>query len=86
MIANPEVLEGVEGYMGIPAVRDSEGTIWLVPGRGPHYEGTLLMLADKLGMEREEAMEAIISKKVIDLGTAGYLHVATQKFETKCCG
>lgn len=82
MIANPEVLEGVQGYMGIPAILDSEGVIWLVE-RGTHLEASIEMIKAKLGVEKEEAVEAILSEKVIDLGVPGYFHVATKTFEAK---
>lgn len=81
MIANPEVLEGVEGYMGIPAILDSDDVVWLVPGRGSHLEAAILMVGARLGVEKEEAVEAILSERVIDLGVKGYFHVATKTFE-----
>jgi hypothetical protein len=82
MIANPEVLEGVQGYMGIPAILDSDGVVWLVE-RGAHLEASIEMIKAKLGVEKEEAVEAILSEKVIDLGVSGYFHVATKTFEAK---
>jgi hypothetical protein len=83
VIANPEVLEGVQGYMGIPGVLDSEGVVWLVPGRGAHLEASIEMIKVKLGVEREEAIEAILSERVIDLGTPGYFNVGAKTFEAK---
>lgn len=81
MIANPEALEGVEGYMAVSAILDSDGMVWLVPGRGAHLEAAILMVGAKLGVEKEEAVEAILSERVIDLGVKGYFHVATKTFE-----
>ncbi len=75
-------MEGVPGYMGIPAILDSEGVIWLVE-RGAHLEASIEMVKNKLGVDRLEAVEAIMTERVIDLGTPGYFHVATKTFEAK---
>lgn len=80
-VGNPEVLEGVPGYIGVPGVLDSEGVVWLVPGRGAHLEAAIVMIGAKLGVGKEQAIEAILSERVIDLGVRGFYHVATKTFE-----
>jgi hypothetical protein len=82
VIANPEVLEGIQGYMSVSAILDSDGVVWLVE-QGAHLEASIEMIKVKLGVEREEAIEAILSERVIDLGTPGYFNVGAKTFEAK---
>ena len=81
-VGNPEELEGVNGWMKIGAILDSEGVVWVVP-RGAHLEASISMIADRLEVGREEALEAILSERVIDLGVQGYYLVGPRIFEAK---
>ena len=80
-VGNPEWLEGIDGWMRIGAVLDSEGVVWLIPGKGAHLEAAVAMIEAKLGVGREQAIEAILSERVIDLGVKGYFHVGDKTFE-----
>ena len=82
-VGNPKELEGISGYMKIGAILDSEGVVWVV-GRGAHLEASISMVSDKLKVGREEALEAILSEQVIDLGVQGYYLVGSKEFEAKC--
>ena len=68
--------------MKIGAILDSEGVVWVVP-KGAHLEASISMVSDKLGVDKEEALEAILSEKVIDLGVQGYYLVGPEIFEAK---
>jgi hypothetical protein len=81
LIGNPERLEGVEGYMALSAVLDSDGTVWLVPERGTHLEAAIVMVMAKLGVSKPEAIEAIQTGRVPDLGIKGSYHVGSKTFE-----
>ena len=81
-IGNPKALEGVEGYMKMGAILDSDGVVWLVH-RGAHLEASITMIAAKLGVDRKEALEAILSERVIDLGVQGFYHISPDVFEAK---
>lgn len=78
-VGNPEVLEGIEGYLGIPAILDSDGVVWLVE-RGVHMEACVQMVMAKLGVSEPEALEAIQSERFTDLGMKGWYHVAGKEF------
>ncbi len=82
VIGNPKELEGIPGYMQIGAILDSEGVVWVV-GRGAHLEASISMIAARLKVNREEALEAILSERVIDLGVQGYYRVGPKEFEVK---
>ncbi len=81
-IGNPEALEGTEGYMKVGAILDSEGVVWVVD-RGAHLEASITMISAKLEVNREEALEAILSERVIDLGVQGFYLIAPDVFEAK---
>ncbi len=81
-VGNPKELEGVPGYMRIGAILDSEGVVWVV-GRGAHLEASISMISDRLEVNREKALEAILSERVIDLGVQGYYLVGDKVFEAK---
>ncbi len=82
MIGNPKELEGVPSYMKIGAILDSEGVVWVVE-RGAHLEASISMISARLEVNREEALEAILSERVIDLGVQGYYLVGSKEFEAK---
>ena len=79
-VGNPKELEGIPGYMKIGAILDSEGVVWVV-ARGAHLEAAITMVAARLGVGREQAIEAILSERVIDLGKKGYFNVGPKTFE-----
>lgn len=82
LVGNPGELEGVAGYIGLSAILDSDGVVWLVK-RGAHLEASTAMVMAKLGVSRVEAVEAILTERVIDLGVRGYFHVSNKTFEAK---
>lgn len=82
MIGNPKELEGIPHWMKIGAILDSEGVVWVVE-RGAHLEASISMVSSKLRVGREEALEAILSERVLDLGVQGYYLVGPEVFEAK---
>ncbi len=81
-IGNPHALEGTDGYSKVGAVLDSEGVVWVVH-RGAHLEASITMISNRLGVDREEALEAILSERVIDLGVQGFYLTGPKVFEAK---
>ena len=75
-------MKGINGYMKIGAILDSEGVVWVV-GRGAHLEASISMISARLEVGREEALEAILSEQVIDLGVQGYYLVGPKELEAK---
>ncbi len=69
--------------MKIGAILDSEDVVWVVE-RGAHLEASISMISARLEVNREEALEAILSERVIDLGVQGYYLVGPKTFEAKC--
>lgn len=80
-VGNPKELEGVPGCMKIGAILDSEGVVWVT--QAAHLEASISMISDRLEVGREEALESILSERVIDLGKQGYYLVGPKEFEAK---
>jgi hypothetical protein len=92
-IGNPAQIEGVTTPATRAAILDPDGLLWLAPERASHLEASIDMVAAKMRVPREQAVEAIQTAtpgspiiELLESGLKGEFETSTRAFRTAEAG